>query len=62
MVGHLGHADARFTVSAYTKTMARTESEREALRALVEGHPLVADDALAEDRTTATDPLSDPPA
>ena len=31
-------------------TMARTEAEREALNALVEGRPLVADDAL-EDRS-----------
>jgi integrase len=59
---HMGHADSRFTLNAYTKTMARTEAEREALRALVEGRPLVADDALAQERTTEADWLSDPPA
>jgi integrase len=51
---HMGHADARFTPNAYTKAMARTEGEREALRALVEGRPLVGDNALAQERTTSS--------
>jgi hypothetical protein len=42
----LGHADARFTLNIYTRMMGQTEAEREALGALVEGRPLVADDAL----------------
>jgi hypothetical protein len=33
----LGHTDPAFTLRVYTHMMARTEEERETLRALVEG-------------------------
>ena len=62
VMDHLGHADAKFSLRAYAKSMSRQPGEIEALRALVEGQPLVADEALVEERTTAADPLYDPPA
>jgi hypothetical protein len=43
---HLGHADARFTRNAYAKAMARRDLDE--LRALVNGQPLSADEALED--------------
>jgi integrase len=37
----LGHADAGFTYSRYRRTMNRRDGERDRLRALLEGEPIV---------------------
>jgi integrase len=53
VMDHLGHADAKFTLRAYAKSLRRQAGELEALRALVEGEPLDADEALVDaERTT----------
>ena len=55
VMDHLGHADAKFTLRAYAKSMSRQPGEIEALRALVEGQPLSADEALAGEERARLD-------
>ena len=43
----LGHADAGFTYSRYRKAMQRRDGERERLKALFEGEPVVLPDPPA---------------
>jgi integrase len=49
IMAHLGHSDPAFTLRVYAKTMARTEAELDALRALMGGDALAVDEALAPD-------------